>query len=69
MSSVRRASTHKHPAPAGSPFTAPAWIALLSVIGLVSALLGDGVFDGVSWAVFTGLIGVCLWAWIRRQRG
>lgn len=55
-------------APSGSPFTAPAWIAALSVVGLVSALLGDGVFDLISWAVFTGLIGLCAWAWIKRDR-
>jgi hypothetical protein len=56
------------PASSSSPFTAPAWIAALSVVGLVSALLGDGVFDLVSWVVFTGLVGICAWAWITRDR-
>ena len=37
---------------ASSPFVAPAWITLASLVGLVSALIGDGVFDVVSWLVF-----------------
>jgi hypothetical protein len=32
-------------------FAWPAVIAVLSTVGLLSALLGDGVWDGVSWAV------------------
>ena len=55
-------------APTGSPFTAPAWIAVASVVGLVSALLGDGLFDVVSWAVFAGLIGLVVRAWVKRTR-
>jgi hypothetical protein len=55
-------------APTGSPFTAPAWIAAVSVVGLVSALLGDGVYDIVSWAVFAALIGLVVRAWVKRTR-
>lgn len=51
-----------------SPFIAPAWIALASLVGLVSALLGDGVFDWISWAVFSGLIALFVRAWIKRDR-
>ena len=51
-----------------SPFTAPAWIALASIVGLVSALVGDGVFDVVSWLVFAGLLALVVRAWIRRDR-
>ncbi len=54
--------------PTGSPFTAPAWIAAASVLGLVSALVGDGVFDVVSWAVFAALIGLVVRAWVKRTR-
>lgn len=54
--------------PTGSPFTAPAWIAAASVLGLVSALVGDGVFDVVSWVVFAALIGLVLRAWVKRTR-
>ncbi|MCS4233753.1 hypothetical protein ACTUVK_002908 [Stenotrophomonas rhizophila] len=55
------------PAPR-SPFVAPAWIAAASVLGLVSALVGDGVFNVVSWLVFAGLIGLVLRAWVKRTR-
>lgn len=54
--------------PPRSPFIAPAWIALASVVGLVSALLGDGVFDVVSWLVFASLIGLVVRAWVKRTR-
>jgi len=54
--------------PPRSPFIAPAWIALASVVGLVSALIGDGVFDVVSWVVFAGLIGLVVRAWVKRTR-
>lgn len=50
------------------PFVAPAWIAAASVLGLVSALVGDGVFDVVSWGVFAALIAVVIRAWRRRTR-
>jgi len=30
-------------------FLAPLVVGLLSTVGLVSALVGDGVWDGVSW--------------------
>ncbi|MBU8977647.1 MULTISPECIES: hypothetical protein [unclassified Lysobacter] len=51
-----------------NPFIVPAWIALASVVGLVSALVGDGVFDVVSWLVFASLIGLVIRAWLRRER-
>ncbi len=56
------------PTPNGSPFTAPAWIAAASLLGLVSALVGDGVFDVVSWVVFAALIGLVVRAWVKRTR-
>lgn len=52
-----------------NPFIAPAWIALASIVGLVSALVGDGVFDVVSWLVFAGLLALVVRAWIWRDRG
>lgn len=51
-----------------SPFVAPAWIALASLLGLVSALLGDGIFDVVSWVVFAGLVALAVRAWVKRTR-
>lgn len=56
------------PGSTGSPFVVPAWIGAASLVGLVSALVGDGVFDVVSWLVFAALIGVVLRAWIKRDR-
>lgn len=56
------------PNAARSPFVAPGWIALASLVGLVSALIGDGVFDATSWLVFSALIGLFVRAWIRRER-
>lgn len=52
-----------------NPFVVPAWITLASVVGLVSALIGDGVFDAISWMVFAVLIGLAIRAWVRRDRG
>jgi len=52
-----------------SPFIAPAWITVASIVGLVSALLGDGVFDVVSWLVFGSLIALFIRAWMKRERG
>jgi hypothetical protein len=43
-------------------FGVPAVIASASVVGLVSALIGDGVFDAVSWIALGGVIGVLVWA-------
>jgi hypothetical protein len=34
----------------------PAGLALASVAGLVSALIGDSVFDAASWLLLGGLI-------------
>jgi hypothetical protein len=43
-------------------FGIPAVIALASVVGLVSALIGDGVFDAISWIALGTVIGVLIWA-------
>ena len=51
-----------------SPFIAPAWITVASIVGLVSALIGDGVFDVVSWLIFAALIGLFVRAWIKQDR-
>ena len=45
----------------------PAVIALFSVVGLVVALLGDGVNDWFSWAGLATPIAVLLWARLRRH--
>ncbi|OZI55209.1 hypothetical protein [Bordetella genomosp. 5] len=52
---------------AGDVFRLPFWLGVASVVGLVSALLGDGVWDGVSWLAIFAPIGAVCWAW--RCRG
>jgi len=56
------------PTAARNPFIAPAWITVASIVGLVSALIGDGVFNAVSWVVFAALIGLFVRAWVKRDR-
>jgi hypothetical protein len=48
---------------------APALIASANLLGLVSALIGDGLFDAISWiALATGIVAIG-WAWkIRHPR-
>ncbi|HVV42026.1 MAG TPA: hypothetical protein VHC94_13295 [Nitrobacter sp.] len=44
-------------------FRWPAVVAILSTVGLLSALLGDGIWDGLSWillAIPVALYGVFL---------
>ena len=43
-------------------FGVPVVIALASIIGLLSALIGDGAFDVVSWIALGAVIGVVIWA-------
>jgi len=48
-------------------FRVPIWLGIGSVFGLVSALVGDGVRDGVSWAAILMPVAAVWWAW--RQGG
>jgi hypothetical protein len=47
-------------------FAAPLAIALLSAAGLVSALVGDGIWDVLSWLTLAAPVLVILWYWLRR---
>jgi hypothetical protein len=54
----------------GAIFLVPAILAVLSGVGLISALLGDGVWDGLSWLVLSVPIVVVVWfAFLRRRSG
>lgn len=54
---------------AGSgPYVVPAWIAVASIVGLVSALVGDGFWNVLSWVIFATLVIVAVRAWLRRDR-
>jgi hypothetical protein len=38
------------------------------LVGLISALIGDGIFDVVSWLVFAVLVALTVRAWLKRER-
>lgn len=39
----------------------PIVVGILTFTGLVSALLGDGIWDGLSWAVLTAPLIAIVW--------
>lgn len=41
---------------------APIVLGIVSAIGLVSALLGDGIWDALSWVALTAPIAAALWS-------
>lgn len=49
-------------------FAAPLVMCVLSLIGLVSALAGDGLADWLSWAALTVPVLAVAWAMRRRRR-
>ena len=52
----------------GTIFLVPAILAALSCAGLVSALVGDGVWDGLSWLTLSVPIAVAVWCVFRRRK-
>ena len=49
------------------PYLVPTLLAIASLIGLVSALIGDGVFNLISWLILGGLLAVIVWALATRR--
>jgi hypothetical protein len=49
-------------------FAVPLALAIVSVIGLVAALTGDGWRDWISWATLALPVAAFVWAWIYRRR-
>lgn len=47
-------------------FAIPMVLGLLSVVGLVSALVGDGFWDGVSWLTLAIPIVLCGYFFLKR---
>ncbi|HYG42447.1 MAG TPA: hypothetical protein VEA17_05955 [Bordetella sp.] len=51
----------------GEVFRVPIWLGVASTVGLVSALLGDGVWDGLSWVAILAPVAAVVWAWRGRE--
>jgi hypothetical protein len=49
-------------------FGVPLLLALLGAVGLLSALLGDDVWDALSWLTLGLPLAVILWFWGRPSR-
>jgi hypothetical protein len=52
----------------GAIFLVPAVLAVLTCVGLVSALLGDDLWDGLSWLTLSVPIAVVAWYALVRRR-
>ena len=48
-------------------FAAPFVIGLASLVGLIAALLGDGLNNLISWIGLAVPVLVIAWAWMRRR--
>ncbi|WP_315830783.1 hypothetical protein [Bradyrhizobium prioriisuperbiae] len=49
-------------------FLVPAIIAVIIAFGLVSALLGDGIWDALSWLALLLPVVVIAYYWLRRTQ-
>ncbi len=47
-------------------FRTPFWLGVLSILGLLSALMGDGAYDVLSWVALAAPLMVGGWYWLRR---
>lgn len=54
--------------PLAAIFGRPAAIALVTIAGLVSALLDDGLVDAVSWVALSVPVAVAARSWWKRER-
>lgn len=50
---------------AGRIFRVPVAIGIVSTAGLLSALIGDGAFDALSWVALGLPLGLVGWYWAR----
>jgi hypothetical protein len=66
---VIAAMKHHHRLSLWQIFAAPLAVAVISSLGLVAALVGDGVWDGVSWAALAIPVFLYfLFLWWRKPR-
>ncbi|OZI15753.1 hypothetical protein CAL18_17415 [Bordetella genomosp. 7] len=66
---MNRNATHTrtdHAQSARGVFRVPVWLGLASIVGLLSALFGDGAWDGLSWLTMLAPVAAVCWAWGRR---
>jgi hypothetical protein len=63
-----RSEESRRPARYGSVFAWPIALGLLGVIGLASALIGDNLWDALSWATLTAPILIIAWHIARAKR-
>lgn len=54
-----------HPQSADEVFRIPMLLGIATAVGLVSALLGDGIWDALSWLTILAPILAVVWAWRR----
>ncbi|MBP2232872.1 uncharacterized protein involved in exopolysaccharide biosynthesis [Azospirillum agricola] len=59
---MKRAAPPPAPLPPRAIFGVPLLIALATIVGLVAALLDDGLYDAVSWAALLVPLLVIGWA-------
>lgn len=52
----------------GWVWTWPLLVGVGSSAGLVAALVGDGVWDALSWLLLGVPVAISVWAWRRRAR-
>ncbi|WP_038216699.1 hypothetical protein [Xenophilus azovorans] len=64
---MNRSPRTAHPQSAGEVFRVPVLLGLATVVGLVSALLGDGPWDALSWLAILAPIAAVALAWRRRS--
>lgn len=51
-------------------FRAPTWLGVLSLIGLIAALVGDGWYDTLSWLGLGIPVALTIWyGWWSPRRG
>lgn len=48
-------------------FGIPILLAAITAAGLLSALLGDDMWDALSWAALGLPVAVCLWFWLGQR--
>jgi len=52
----------------GEVFRIPIWLGAASAIGLVSALLGDDIWDVLSWLAILAPVAAVILAWRKRAK-